>query len=104
MTTWLRANWCELLAMLGFVVFLAIVACAGYSALNGGDMEERGSIELLETQTGAPRFTYGSTSLPYVDVIVDNETGVQYLCRSKYGVTPLLSSDGTPRLVGEAGD
>lgn len=67
-------------------------------------MDGRDSTELMETQAGAPRFTDEGTNLPYVYVIVDNETGVQYLCRSKYGVTPLLSSDGTPRLVGEAGD
>lgn len=105
MTEWLRANWFELLAaMLGFSVFLAIVTCAGCSMLNGGTMDEIDRIDLMETQASAPRFTYVDTNLPYVDVIVDNETGVQYLCRSKYGITPLLSSDGAPELVGEAGD
>ena len=67
-------------------------------------MDRSDSTELMETQAGAPRFTYEDTNLPYVDVIVDNETGVQYMCRSKYGITPLLSPDGTPKLVGEAGD
>lgn len=90
--------------MLMFAVALVTLVCAGCSTLAGGDMDRRDNVELIETQTGAPRFTDEGTNLPYVYVIVDNETGVQYLCRSKYGVTPLLSSDGTPRLVGEAGD
>ena len=35
---------------------------------------------------------------------MDHRTGAQYLYRYKYGITPLLDSDGSPLLVLEAGD
>ena len=105
MRAWLGRNWPELLEI-AVVSALAVGTAAIIWVTIKGEvrMDELGSIELMETQAGAPRFTYGSTNLPHVDVILDNETGVQYLCRSEYGITPILSSDGRPALVGEAGD
>lgn len=105
MRAWLRKSWPYLLEI-AVISLLAIgVVAIIWAAIKGEiRMYEYDSIDLMETQTGMPRFTYGNTNLPYVDVILDNETGVQYLCRYKYGITPLLSSDGTPKLVGEAGD
>lgn len=104
MMQWLRANWFELFAIIGFAVFLAIIVYIGCSKEAMKGMIMRHSIDLMRTQTDMPRFSYRNTNLPDIDVIVDNETGIQYLCRSKYGITPLLSSDGKPKLVGEAGD
>lgn len=105
MRAWLRRNWPELLEIAVVSALAVGIAAIIWAAIKGEvHMDELGGIDLMETQAGAPRFTYGSTNLPYVDVIIDNETGVQYLCRSKYGITPILSSDGTPKLVGEAGN
>ena len=105
MIAWVRRNWPELLevAMVSALA-IAVAAVIWLAVSEEIAVDEHDDIDLMETQTGLPRFTYGDTNLPYVDVIVDNETGVRYLCRSKYGITPLLSSDGTPSLAAEAGD
>ena len=105
MRMWLRRNWPELLevAMISALA-IAVAAVIWLSIKEDIRVGEHDGVDLMETQAGAPRFTYGDTNLPYVDVIVDNETGARYLCCHNYGITPLLSSDGTPSLVAEAGD
>ena len=60
------------------------------------------STEFSELESGAPRFSTHGTNLDYWHVIVDHSTGVQYLYRYRYGLTPLLDADGTPLLVAEA--
>ena len=105
MREWLRMNWPELLEVAMISALAIAVAAVIWLAISEGTaVDKYGSIDLMETQAGLPRFTYGRTNLPYFDVLLDNETGVRYLCRYNYGITPLLSSDGTPSLVAEAGN
>ena len=62
------------------------------------------SDEFKHIETGADRFSSHDTNLAYWEVVVDHRTGVQYLCRYKYGLCPLLDADGSPLLVAEAGE
>ena len=78
-------------------------------ALVGCSVGEQGSTwpesdEFAHIETGADRFSVHGTNLNYWYVVVDHSTGVQYLCRYKHGITPLLDADGTPLLVLEAGE
>lgn len=96
---------------LGAVVVLAVTiaaCCIALAALLGCSPAEDGgswpdSAEFTETQAGSPRFSRHGTGLRLTYVIVDHETGCQYLYRHQGGLCPLLSSDGSPLLVAEAG-
>lgn len=93
------------------VLALAAVAfwlCAMALALAGCSAGEQGSTwpestEFSELETGQDRFSTHDTNLDYWRIVVDHETGAQYLYRYEYGVTPLLDADGSPLLVAEAG-
>lgn len=58
--------------------------------------------EYTQTESQAPRFELHATNIDSLQVITDNRTGVQYLKYKVSGLTPLLSSDGSLMLVGEA--
>ena len=96
---------------LGAVVVLAvtIAACViALAALLGCSPAEGSgswpdSAEFTETQAGSPRFSRHETGLRLTYVIVDHETGCQYLCRHKGGMAQLTDADGSPLLVAEAG-
>ena len=60
------------------------------------------SAEFSQLATGQERFSEHATNVGGLTVVVDHETGVQYLADG-HGMTPLLSADGTPLLVAEAG-
>lgn len=67
---------------------------------------ESGSVEPTEytqTESQAPRFELHSTNINSLQVITDNQTGVQYLKYKLSGLTPLLNSDGSLLLDGEVG-
>lgn len=92
--------------VVAFVVWLlALALVVSMSGCSRGD--EQGSpesSEFSETQAGAPRFSRHATGLMSTYVIVDHETGCQYLCRfSGGGMTQLTDADGSPLLVAEAG-
>ena len=53
--------------------------------------------------TWQERFSEHETNLNGVVVLVDHETGAQYVVTGE-GVCPLLDADGTPLLVAEASD
>lgn len=59
--------------------------------------------EYNQTESQAPRFELHSTNISSLQVITDNQTGVQYLKYKVSGLTPLLNSDGSLLLDGEAG-
>ena len=88
--------------LLGVAAGLLLLALAGCSEDDAGGWPASAEFSTLET--GQSRFAEHDTNLDYWGVIVDHRTGVQYLCRYKYGVTPLLDADGTPLLVAEAGE
>lgn len=93
---------------IGFVVFIVLVTIiiVGGCALFGtpelhntwGD-----SIEFRQLMSGGERFSEHATNVDGLVVVVDHETGVQYLADGD-GMTALLDVDGTPLRVKEATD
>lgn len=88
--------------LLGAAFGLLMLALTGCDAGSGSTWPDSDEFEHIET--GADRFSAHDTNLGYWGVVVDHETGVQYLYRYKYGLCPLLDADGTPLLVLEAGE
>ena len=63
------------------------------------------SAEFSQLMTGQERFSTHGTNIPAWFVIVDHQTGAQYLfSNSGRTACPLLDVDGTPLLVSEAGE
>lgn len=63
------------------------------------------SAEFSTLETGQDRFSLRDTNLGGWSVLVDHETGVQYVVgNTVHTVCPLLNADGTPLLVAEAGE
>lgn len=91
---------CACLVAWAVAMALALAGCS--SVEQGSTWPE--STEFSELETGQGRFSSHGTNLDYWYVVVDHETGAQYLYRYKYGVTPLLDADGSPLLVAEAGE
>lgn len=60
------------------------------------------SAEFSALATGQERFSEHATNVDGLVVVVDHATGAQYLAGG-HGMTALLSADGTPMLVAEAG-
>ena len=87
-----------------FVLLLAVLALAGCSA---GEEEPTwpDSAEFSTIETGAERFSVHLTNLGKWRVLVDHETGVQYIVGNTANtICPLLDSNGSPLLVSEAGE
>ena len=59
------------------------------------------SAEFSQLMTGQERFSEHATNVDGLVVVVDHETGVQYLADG-HGMTALLDADGTPLRVKEA--
>ena len=65
------------------------------------------SAEFSELETGQDRWSWHDTDDPFLDVVVDHSTGIEYLVYDdgySAGLCPLLDADGTPLLVAEAGE
>ena len=93
--------------LVGFIVFLLAflaVLTAVYLARDDGLRNAWGdSAEFSQLMTGQERFSTHETNVPGLRVLVDHETGAQYVVTNS-GVCPLLDVDGTPLLVAEAGE
>lgn len=89
-----------------FVAALVMIAVMGIASLATREPVSTWgeSAEFSQLMTGQERFSEHETNIAYWEVIVDHDTGVQYLYRYKYGVCPLLDADGAPLLVAEAGE
>lgn len=59
------------------------------------------SAEFSQLDSGQGRFSEHATNVDGLTVVVDHETGVQYLADG-HGMTALLDADGTPLRVKEA--
>lgn len=97
---------CVLVAVVAIaaVVPIAIfVSWAIDTALGAGDLHSTWpeSAEFSSLMTGQERFSEHSTNVAGLTVVVDHETGVQYLADG-HGMTALLDADGTPLRVKEA--
>lgn len=67
--------------------------------LSGCNVETKpdGSLDVKEKQVAEPEFTLEQTSVRLIKVLVDDETGCQYLFSGgdSVSVTPRLNADGT---------
>lgn len=87
------------------IALAALVTAA--LALTGCEPESTwgDSAEFYQLATGQDRFSEHETNLGRWVVVVDHQTGVQYLAEVRgRAVCPLLSADGSPLLVAEAGE
>lgn len=90
----------------GFCLVLAVaVACIVAGCIASGRTDLRStwpeSAEFSQLMTGQERFSEHATNVSGLTVVVDHETGVQYLADG-HGMTALLDADGTPLRVKEA--
>ena len=92
------------------LVVWAVVMALALAGCSDGAAESTWpeSAEFSTLDTGQDRFSAHETGLWGWQVIVDHQTGVQYLACMEYrygaAVCPLLDVDGTPLLVLEAGE
>lgn len=82
---------------------IALVSLCGCSTVDAGGAWPA-STEFSTLESGSPRFSEHQTGISLTYIIVDHETGCQYLYRYKGGMAQLTDADGTPLLVAEAGD
>lgn len=97
-----------LAATFGFVVAVVVVALvlSGIDSLLGpGEPHNTwgDSVEFSSLMTGQERFSEHETNVDGLTIVVDHETGNQYLCTPE-GLTGLTDVDGTPLRVWEASD
>ena len=94
----------EIAALYVVLVFAAACVVAWCIASGRTDLHSAwpDSAEFSQLMTGQERFSEHATNADGLTVVVDHETGVQYLVTST-GACPLLDVDGTPLLVAEAG-
>ena len=79
---------------------IAIASVAICALLCGCEPEPS---EYTQNEGQAPRFEIHNTNMSRLQVITDNQTGVQYLKFDSSGITPMLNSDGSLLLDGEVG-
>ena len=86
------------------IVFCAFVATVVFVVSRGQSLHSTWpeSAEFSTLATGHERFSEHATNVGGLTVVVDHATGAQYLADG-HGMTTLLSADGTPVLVEEAG-
>ena len=91
--------------LVAWAVVMAL-ALAGCSTVEQGSTWPE-SMEFSELESGQKRWSWHDTDEPYLDVVVDHSTGVEYLLYDdgqSAGLCPLLDADGAPLLVAEAGE
>lgn len=88
-----------------FVLLFTVLACGLVFALGSLYVNfcTTEPTEYTKTESQAPRFELHATNISSLQVITDNQTGVQYLKYKVSGLTPLLNSDGSLLLDGEVG-
>lgn len=100
-----RRDVAEIMAFLA--LFVALVAAVVLFHRNDSDRDLRTtwpeSAEFSQLMTGQERFSEHATNVDGLVVVVDHETGVQYLADG-HGMTALLDVDGSPLRVMEASD
>lgn len=89
--------------VIGFMIAIAIININQYLFKNN-ELENTwaASVEFSQLESGQDRFSEHETNIDGTIVIVDHDTGIQYLSNEN-GVTALLEEDGTPKRVAEAG-
>lgn len=98
-----------ILCVVGLIVSIfafSLTFLALYDSLAGSDGLRNAwgeSAEFSQLMTGQERFSEHESNVEGTHVLVDHETGAQYVVTNS-GVCPLLDADGTPLLVAEAGE
>lgn len=98
------------LCLCAVAVLLALLACSctpedERAAISAGESTWPDSAEFSTLESGQGRFSVHCTNLGKWRVLVDHETGVQYIVSNTVNaVCPLLDADGSPLLVAEAGE
>ena len=96
-----------ILCVVGLIVSIfafSLTFLALYDSLAGSDGLRNAwgeSAEFSQLMGGQERFSEHATNVDGITVVVDHETGVQYLADG-HGMTALLDVDGTPLRVKEA--
>ena len=90
-------------------VLLVMLACScdlkDERVISAGESTWPDSAEFSTLESGQDRFSVHCTNLGKWRVLVDHETGVQYIVSNTVNaVCPLLDADGSPLLVLEAGE
>lgn len=100
-----RRDVAEIAALLA--LFLALVAAVVLFHRNDSDRDLHStwpeSAEFSQLVSGQERFSEHATNADGLTVVVDHQTGVQYLV-TLTGACPLLDVDGSPLRVLEASD
>lgn len=88
------------------IVAAALVTFAALLAgCSGDDGSWPDSAEFSQLPSGQERFSVHATNLSRWKVIVDHRTGAQYIANTNgRAICALVSQDGTPLLVDEAGE
>lgn len=89
-----------------FTILFVILAGAALwdNRSTDGELENTwtASTEFYQLKSGQDRFSEHETNIDNTIVIVDHDTGIQYISNEN-GMTVLLEEDGTPKRVEEAG-
>ncbi len=97
-----RAAYVALLAIAAAMLAgIALAGCGAASASDASDASSASTARLWAYQGHALEWVQGAELCLSSSVLVDQETGVEYLLVRDYGkggvsVTPLLNADGTP--------
>lgn len=83
------------------IAFTSIVGIVGF-IIGKAESTWPESAEFYQLYTGQDRFSEHSTNLNSMTVVVDHQTGTEYL-RTPEGICPLLDVDGEPLREAEAG-
>lgn len=84
-----------------FVALVSVTIWYNHSTDNELENTCAASAEFYQLESGQDRFSKHATNIGGTYVIVDHDTGIQYLSNEN-GMTVLLEEDGTPQKVAEA--
>ena len=92
-------------AIVGLIFGIVLIAAIDMSARADLHSTWPESDEFVHLPTGQDRFSEHETNVRKWMVVVDHETGAQYIASvDGDAICPILDKDGTPLLVDEAGE
>lgn len=93
-----------LLMVLGITMILVVVLVVVMDVRDSTDESTwPESMEFSKLESGQDRFSVHDTNVSDFKIIVDHQTGIEYLYGHDNGMTPLLGVQGEPLRVFEAG-
>lgn len=84
-----------------FTIIVGVLAWTNHATDDEPENTWAESAEFYQLESGQDRFSEHTTNIWDTIVIVDHDTGIQYLS-NEHGMTVLLEEDGTPKRVAEA--